>query len=62
MTDDSFAAPWQPLDRPEAPAHVRATFYAFAAMAQLIGTSCSTQVQAVSILDPGSGSFENAMC
>ncbi|KAL9051891.1 MAG: hypothetical protein Q9162_005729 [Coniocarpon cinnabarinum] len=55
MTDDSYAAAWQPLDREDAPAHVRSSFYAFAAMNQIIGPQCSTQIQAMPVNDPPGG-------
>lgn len=42
MTDDSFAAPWQPIDRDGSPKHIRPSYYAFAAMAQLIGAGNGT--------------------
>ena len=60
MTDDSYAAPWQPLDRDDAPAHVRSTFYAFAAMDQIIGPGCTTQVQAMPVANPPAG-YENRL-
>lgn len=42
MTDNSFAAPWQPTDRDRVPKYVRPSYYAFAAMAQLIGSGNGT--------------------
>ena len=60
MTDDSYSAAWQPLDREDAPAHVRSTFYAFAALNQIIGPGCTTQVQSLSVNSPPSG-YENRL-
>ncbi|KAB8659295.1 hypothetical protein FH972_026184 [Carpinus fangiana] len=45
MTDNSFAAPWQPIDKYDMAPHVRPSYYAFAAMAQIIGAGCTTRVQ-----------------
>ncbi|KAF2428856.1 hypothetical protein EJ08DRAFT_591840 [Tothia fuscella] len=42
MTDNSFASPWQPIEMYGRPAHVRPSYYAFAAMAQLIGSGNGT--------------------
>lgn len=42
MTDNSFAAPWQPVDRDGVAKSVRPSYYAFAAMAQLIGSGNGT--------------------
>lgn len=46
MTDTSYASPWQPIqmDTFNTPPHVRSSYCAWAAMAQLIGPSCNTQV------------------
>lgn len=46
MTDTSYASPWQPIamDIFTTPPHVRSSYCAWAAMAQLIGPSCNTQV------------------
>ncbi|ROW12390.1 hypothetical protein VMCG_00791 [Cytospora schulzeri] len=49
MTDNSLAAPWQPMDRDGVARHVRPSYYAFAAMAQLIGSgNGTTRVAALS--------------
>lgn len=49
MTDNSFAAPWQPMDRDGTARNVRPSYYAFAAMAQLIGSgNGTTQVASLS--------------
>ncbi|KAF2145828.1 glycoside hydrolase family 79 protein [Aplosporella prunicola CBS 121167] len=42
MTDNSYAAPWQPVDRNGISQHVRPVYYAYAAMAQLIGSGNGT--------------------
>lgn len=42
MTDNSFAAPWQPTDRNGIAKNVRPNYYAYAAMAQLIGSGNGT--------------------
>lgn len=42
MTDNSLAAPWQPAGRGGAAKNVRPSYYAFAAMAQLIGSGNGT--------------------
>lgn len=45
MTDNSFAAPWAPIEMYGMDPHVRPNYYAFAAMAQIIGGGCNTRVQ-----------------
>lgn len=57
MTDNSYAAPWQPTDRDGVPKYVRPNYYAFAAMAQLIGSgNGTTQVAALPLPpQPSSG-------
>ncbi|KIW06869.1 uncharacterized protein PV09_02545 [Verruconis gallopava] len=48
MTDNSYAAAWMPISRPNSPTGVRPSYYAFAAMAQLIGSgNGTTQIAAV---------------
>lgn len=42
MTDNSFGSPWQPITMYGKSAHVRPSYYAFAAMAQLIGAANGT--------------------
>lgn len=42
MTDNSFAAPWQPADRNGIAKNVRPNYYAFAAVTQLIGSGNGT--------------------
>ncbi len=49
MTDNSFAAPWQPGFMWNTGPYVRSSYYAWAAMDQLIGRSCTTQVAALPI-------------
>lgn len=60
MTDNSYAAAWQPVDHDNGPARVRSTYYAFAAMAQLIGPGCTTRVQSVPISQYPPG-YENRL-
>ena len=55
MTDDSYAAPWQPIEMYNTGPYVRTTYYAWAAMTQLIGGTCAMQVAPISITDPPSG-------
>ncbi|KAE9987920.1 hypothetical protein EG327_003606 [Venturia inaequalis] len=48
MTDNSYAAAWQPGQFDEQGPHVRPSYYAFAAMAQLLGAgNGTTQIAAV---------------
>jgi hypothetical protein len=48
MTDNSYASAWMPISRPSNPAGVRPSYYAFAAMAQLIGSgNGTTQIAAL---------------
>lgn len=49
MTSNSYAAPWQPIPFNGQQPHVRTTFYAFAALAQVIGKSCTTRVAPVTL-------------
>jgi len=53
MTDNSWAAPWQPTLKHGLDPYVRPSYYAFAAMAQIIGNgNGTTQVQ--NLVSPGS--------
>jgi hypothetical protein len=48
MTDNSYASPWAPITMNGQDPHVRPSYYAFAAMAQLLGAgNGTTQVAAV---------------
>lgn len=48
MTDNSHAAPWQPIERNGIAKNVRPVYYAYAAMAQIIGSgNGTTQVSAL---------------
>jgi hypothetical protein len=48
MTDNSFASAWMPISMPSNPAGVRPSYYAFAAMTQLLGSgNGTTQIAAV---------------
>lgn len=51
MTDTSYAAPWQPvsMDIFTTQPHVRSSYAAWAAMAQIIGPSCSTRISGLPI-------------
>ncbi|KAF2667413.1 hypothetical protein BT63DRAFT_374839 [Microthyrium microscopicum] len=42
MTDNSYASPWQPININNQSPHVRPNYYAFAAVAQLIGSGNGT--------------------
>ncbi|GAB7351666.1 hypothetical protein MBLNU459_g2264t1 [Dothideomycetes sp. NU459] len=42
MTDNSYASPWSPITRDNLGPHVRPSYYAFAAFAQLVGASNAT--------------------
>lgn len=44
MTDNSYSAPWQPNVQYGVGAHVRSSYYGYAAMAQIIGTGCNTNI------------------
>ncbi|KAI9708695.1 MAG: hypothetical protein M1828_002679 [Chrysothrix sp. TS-e1954] len=58
MTDDSYAAPWQPTQMYGTGPHVRTTYYAWAAVTQLIGGTCSMQVAPISV-DSYPGSYSD---
>lgn len=49
MTVASTAAPWIPVRSQGVPAHVRPSYYAFAAMDQIIGGGCGTRVAPITI-------------
>jgi Glycosyl hydrolase family 79 C-terminal beta domain len=49
MTDNSNASAWQPIPFYGNPPLIRPNYYAFAAMAQLIGRGCSTQIIGIPI-------------
>jgi hypothetical protein len=42
MTDNSYASPWQPIEMNGQDPHVRPNYYAFAAMAQILGSGNGT--------------------
>jgi len=52
MTDNSFAAPWQPVENYNMAPFVRTTYYAWAAMDQIIGKGCTTRVAALDVSYP----------
>lgn len=52
MTDNSFGSPWQPITMYGKSAHVRPSYYAFAAMAQLIGAANGTMQTASLNIQP----------
>ncbi|KAJ9648129.1 hypothetical protein H2199_001907 [Coniosporium tulheliwenetii] len=52
MTDNSFASPWQPDRRYDRDPHVRPNYYAYTAMAQLIGSGNGT-TQVARLAMPG---------
>lgn len=50
MTDNSYSAPWQPGYQNDVGPNIRPTYYAFAAMAQLIGAgNGTTQISALAL-------------
>lgn len=49
MTQSSYSAPWQPIEMDGTGAHVRSSFYAFAAFAQIVGANCNTRVAPVDL-------------
>jgi hypothetical protein len=52
MTDNSFAAPWQPVDNYGMGPYVRTTYYAWAAMDHIIGSGCATRVAPMTVTAP----------
>lgn len=61
MTDNSLAAAWQPTDRGGTPRNVRPSYYAFAAMAQLIGAGNGTTQVAMLPNDNVPGPYKSAV-
>jgi len=57
MTDNSFAAPWQPINNYGVGPFVRTTYYAWAAMTQIIGTGCAARVAELPVTFPAN--YEN---
>ncbi|PWN94204.1 hypothetical protein FA10DRAFT_264768 [Acaromyces ingoldii] len=49
MTSESYIAPWQPQNQAGFSAHVRTSYYAWAAVDQLIGGGCNTRVASVDL-------------
>lgn len=49
MTQTSYASPWIPVDSATQTAGVQVTYYAWAAMDQIIGPSCQTRVSALTL-------------
>lgn len=54
-TQTSYSAPWQPISILNTPPHVRSCYYAYAAIAQLIGAQCSTRVASINPSNTPSG-------
>lgn len=52
MTDNSFAAPWQPIEIYGMGPYVRTTYYAWVAFDQLIGSGCAARVAPMDIAFP----------
>lgn len=52
MTDNSFAAPWQPIYNYGQGPYVRTTYYAWAAFDQLIGSGCAARIAPMDISFP----------
>ncbi|KDN52398.1 glycoside hydrolase family 79 protein [Tilletiaria anomala UBC 951] len=44
MTDNSYGSPWQPGNANGVGPHVRSSYYAFAAMSQIVGAQCNTRI------------------
>jgi hypothetical protein len=49
MTQDSYSAPWIPISSTTQTAGTRVSYYAFAAMAQIVGPSCTTRISPVTL-------------
>jgi len=52
MTDNSFAAPWQPIYNYGVGPFVRTTYYAWAAMTQIVGHGCAARVAPLTVAFP----------
>ncbi len=52
MTDNSYGSPWEPDSSDGTPPHVRSSYYAFAAIDQLIGAKCNTRVASLNPSQP----------
>jgi len=55
MTDNSYGAPWEPGNENGQTPHVRSSYYAFAAISQIIGTKCNTRIGSISVSGSPSG-------
>lgn len=55
MTTLSYASPWQPVELNQTAAHVRSSYYAYAAVAQLIGATCDIRIAQLSLSGVPSG-------
>lgn len=55
MTTASYAAPWQPVEVNGTSPHVRSSYYAYAAVDQIIGATCNVRVASLSLDDVPSG-------
>jgi len=63
MTDNSFAAAWQPIEKYGQGPHVRPSYYAFAAMAMLIGSgNGTTQIAALTPSNVPAGYADYVRC
>lgn len=49
MTSNSYASPWVPAAFDDQTPHVRTTYYAWAAIDQIIGKSCTTRVASLTL-------------
>ncbi|PWN42753.1 hypothetical protein IE81DRAFT_337270 [Ceraceosorus guamensis] len=67
LTDVSLGSPWQPITVDGVAPHVRSSYYAYAAMAQIIGAKCNTRIASIDVSGPSSynnrltayGSYQN---
>ena len=61
MTQTSYAAPWHPVSTPDGQAaNVRTTYYAWAAIDQIIGPTCQTRISPVTLTNVPS-SYSNRL-
>lgn len=59
MTTYSWGAAWLPIQNATTAPHVRSSYYAYAAVAQLIGATCDVQIASMSLSSPPSGYTNN---
>ncbi|PWN20807.1 hypothetical protein BCV69DRAFT_199828 [Microstroma glucosiphilum] len=59
MTTYSWGAAWLPIQNASTAPHVRSSYYAYAAVAQLIGATCDVQIASQSLSNAPSGYSDN---